>query len=162
MAAMDRATLRGLLTDRHALTCTLYGEAAGEPVHSQIAVGCVIRNRVHMDVGKDGKPDWWGEGYVGVCLAKMQFSCWWEDTPNSARLYALAEALIKRTPIGEQSLVTELQWVAEGLIGEQLRDVTRGATHYLTAALYKAAPPNWAKGRPIVASVGAHLFFVAA
>jgi len=158
---MDRELIRSTLTDRKALIATLYGEAAGEPIHSQIAVGCVIRNRVNIDLGKDGKPDWWGEGYRGCCLAKAQFSCWWENGKNADRTYALAEALITGKPIGEASLLAQLAWVAEGIIGEQLQDVTRAATHYVTTALLAAAPPAWAKHRKSVATIGGHAFFIA-
>lgn len=159
-----RDVIRATLSDEQALVCTLYGEAAGEAIHGQIAVGCCIRNRVLADLGGDGKPDWWGESFTGVCLKSWQFSCWWEKTANSERVYALAQALIARQPYGERSLVAELQWIAAGIIGDQLRDITRGADHYMTAALYRAAPPAWAKlangqKRTPICSVASHVFF---
>lgn len=161
---MNRESIRAALSDDQALVCTLYGEAAAEPIHAQIAVGCVIRNRVLADLGGDGKPDWWGESFRGVCLKSWQFSCWWEKNANSERVYALAEALISKQPYGERSLIAELQWISAGLIGDQLRDITRGSDHYLTAALFRAAPPAWAKlangtTRTPTCSVGSHLFF---
>ncbi len=156
---MTRDQIRAAAGDVVALTATLYGEASGEPVASQIAVGCVIRNRVFADVGHDGKPDWWGESFAGVCLARAQFSCWWESNPNTDRVYALAEALVLRQPIGQASIVAELQWIAHGLIESQLRDLTHGATHYLTAALLAMAPPAWTKNQTPVAAIGRHVFF---
>ncbi len=161
---MTREAIRAALTDEHALVCTLYGEAAGETLQSQVAVACVVRNRVLADLGGDKKPDWWGEGYVGVCLKAWQFSCWWEDNANATRVYALAEALIARQPVGEPSLIAELRWIAAGIIGQQIRDTTRGADHYVTSALYRAAPPKWAllsngQKRAPVCAIGAHLFF---
>ncbi len=161
---MTREAIRAALSEEQALVCTLYGEAAGEAIHGQIAVGCCIRNRVLADLGHDGKPDWWGESFKGVCLKSWQFSCWWETTPNSTRVYALAEALINRQPHGERSLVAELQWIAAGLIGDQLRDITRGSDHYITAGLFRAAPPKWAlladgTRRTPVTSVASHVFF---
>lgn len=156
---MTREAIRAAVTDSTALVCTLFGEARSEPIAGVIAVGCVIRNRVLADLGRDAKPDWWGESFRGVCLAKWQFSCWWEDSPNAARVYGLAEALIARQPTGEDGLVAELQWVAHGLIEDQLRDLTRGADHYLTTELLHRAPPAWARGRQAVAIVGAHTFF---
>lgn len=153
---MTREQIRALLSERPALVCTLFGEAAGEPIQSQIAVGCVIRNRVHADLSRDRKPDWWGEGYAEVCLKRSQFSCWWEHNQNSQRVYDLAEALIARQP--QRGLIAELEWIAEGIIGDVLRDVTRGADHYCTVALYQSpARPTWAK--TIHATVGAHVFF---
>jgi len=50
--------------DRNILARTLWGEARGESLAGQVAVACVIRNRVN-----DAKDrSWWGEGYAGVCL----------------------------------------------------------------------------------------------
>lgn len=161
---MTREAIRAALSEEQALVCTLYGEAAGEAIHGQVAVGCCIRNRVLADLGGDGKPDWWGETFKGVCMQSWQFSCWWETTANSGRVYALAEALITRQPYGERSLIAELQWIAAGLIGDQLRDISRGADHYVTAALFKTAPPKWAllengTHRTPVCSVASHVFF---
>jgi N-acetylmuramoyl-L-alanine amidase len=161
---MTREQIRAALTDDQALVCTLFGEAANEPIHGQIAVGCVIRNRVLADLGSDQKPDWWGETFKGVCLKSWQFSCWWEKNGNSERVYALAEALINKQPYGDRSLIAELQWISAGLIGDQLRDITRGADHYITASLYRIAPPKWARlsngeRRTPVCSVASHIFF---
>lgn len=156
---MTREEIRAALTDTVALTCTLYGEASGEPVEGQIAVACVIRNRVHLDLGNDAKPDWWGEGYRGVCLAKWQFSCWWETSPNSDRVYALAEQLLTRTLAMNVSVISQLRWVTEGIVGGAILDRTKRADHYLTTALLRSgqAPP-WSKASPVCV-VGAHTFF---
>lgn len=156
---MTRDQIRAALTDPTALVCTLYGEARNEPIGAQIAVGCAIRNRVQADLGGDGKPDWWGETFKGVCLAKWQFSCWWETNANSDRVYALAEALIQKQPVGDASLIAELQWIAHGLIENQLRDHVNGADHYLTTALLRTRPPTWVGAMRPVAVVGAHSFF---
>lgn len=161
---MSRDTLRAALSDEHALICTLYGEAANEPIQGLIAVGCCIRNRVLADLGRDGKPDWWGESFKGVCLKAWQFSCWWEDNANTQRVYALAQALIDRQPYGERNLIAELQWIASGLIEDRLRDITRGSDHYITSALYRSNPPSWARlqdgtKRTPITSVASHVFF---
>lgn len=161
---MTREAIRAALSDVQALVCTLYGEAANEPIQGIVACGCVIRNRVLADLGHDGRPDWWGESFRDVCLKSWQFSCWWEKNSNTDRVYALAEALLAKQPYGDQSLIAELQWIAEGLIGDQLRDITRGADHYVTTSLYRMAAPKWAlyadgrKRAPIV-TIGAHSFF---
>jgi len=160
--------IRAALTDRIALICTLSGEAASEPIEGQIAVGCVIRNRVTADLGHDQKPDWWGETYRGICLKSVvktgrdigQFSCWWEPlSPNTRRVYQLAEALLTRQPVGAN--VNQLAWIAEGIIGGALLDLTNGADSYLTTELLKHNPPDWAKpGRATpIAVVGHHTFF---
>ena len=155
---MTREQLRASMTDRIALVCTLFGECAGEAIQGQIAVACVIRNRVLRDIGADGKPDWWQEGYRGVCLAPWQFSCWHEKNQNTDRVYALAQALMDQQPVGP--VVTELQWIAEGVMGGALRDVTRGSDHYLTTALLRSSKaPAWALKSPSVVTIGSHTFF---
>ena len=164
---MTRDAILAALTAEQALICTLSGEAADEPIHGIVAVGCAIRNRVQRDLGGDNRPDWWGEGYKSVCLKHVmkdgrpigQFTCWWEANSNTARVYALAESLLEGGPHESQTLLAELQWIAQGLIADRLRDHVRGADHYLTADLFRKSPPPWARGRTPVASMGAHLFF---
>jgi hypothetical protein len=149
---VTREAIRGTLTDRQALIATLYGEAAGESRDGQIAVACVIRNRVRA-------PGGWGRTYRGVCLAPAQFSCWWETNANSDRVYLLAEDLLLVRPPSDAALVAELGWIADGVMGEAVRDHLGGATNYLTAALFETAPPSWARGRVPVARLGRHVFF---
>lgn len=154
-----RDDIRAALDDRTALICTLYGEAAGETIHSKAAVACAIRNRVHADIGNDGKPDWWGEGFKDVCLKRLQFSCWWEATANSDRVYELADTLLDGQRPKEAGLVDELGWIADGVIGDAVRDVTNGATHYLTVRLLNSHPPNWVYQLKRVATIGSHAYF---
>ncbi len=173
-----REEIRAALTDEAALVCTLLGEAANEPIEGQVAVGCTIRNRVRKDLGQDSKPDWWGEGYVGVCLKRLQFSCWWEHNGNTDRVYRVADAMIDwaaARAAGDSTAVLyslgaiepalvptldQLTWVAAGIVSGALLDRSKGADHYLTTALlHSAAAPAWAKTKPAVAVVGAHTFF---
>lgn len=150
---MTREEIRQGIGGQTALICTLLGEAGGEPIEGQVAVACVIRNRVRH-------PRWWGKDWYSVCLAKAQFSCWWESGANSDRVYALAEALaLGQAATGGQSLVGQLHWIAAGVMDDMVMDPTRGADHYLTAALYRsAACPSWAKGKPVTAAIGGHVF----
>lgn len=156
---MTREQLRAQLSDRQAIIATLYGEAAREPLIGKIAAACVIRNRVLADLHNDGKPDWWGETFAQVCLKAWQFSCWWEDNANSARVYALAEDLRLVRPTKDAEIVAELGWIADGVLGDAVRDVTAGSTHYLTRLLYNQAPPKWAANRSPTVQYGAHVFF---
>lgn len=154
----DAAAIALLSTDQ-VLAITLYGEARSEPVEGRIAIASVIRNRVNADLGNDQKPDWWGEGYKGVCLAPWQFSCW---TPkggeqNYADVMAAVHTAVNGAPIGP--VLRECAWLALGIIGGDLRDRVNGATHYLTADLFRINPPKWAKGKTPLVRVGAHLFF---
>lgn len=146
--------IRAALSDMQALICTLFGEAANEPVEGQIAVANVIRNRA-------AHPRWWGRDIRGVCLAKSQFSCWWERNQNTARVYALAEALIRRQDAtSSRTVLSQLHWIAAGVVDGLLIDNTQSADHYLTDWLYRSDKcPAWAKRKPPVARIGAHVFF---
>lgn len=153
---MTRVALRSALSDQNALLATLFGEARSEPIEGQIAVACVVRNRA-------ANPGWWGQDVRGVCLAKWQFSCWWEErVENTRKTYALAESLHTASiPVDEGTVLSQLLWVSSGVLGHMLLDRTGGADHYLTAAYYRdpAKCPTWARGRTPVAALGNHLFF---
>jgi hypothetical protein len=135
----------GHLSDVQVVACTLYGEARSEPTEGILAVACVIRNRVKTDYGNDQKPDWWGEGYRGVCLKKWQFSCWLPEggEANHARLAKLVESL-KAGPVTDERY-KECAWIATGVVNDWVRDVTHGADHYHAAAM--TPRPKWADGR---------------
>lgn len=140
------------MTDADVLALTLYGEARGEPIEGRIAVACCIRNRVTADLGHDGKPDWWGEGYTGVCLAPKQFSCWNANDPNLAVLQQ------KAGEFGRDPLLDECRWIANGVIDGVVRDRVGPATHYYEQ--HMRTPPKWAAGATLVARVSNHLFFM--
>lgn len=157
----DAAAIALLSTDQ-VLAITLYGEARGEQVEGRIAIASVIRNRVNTDLGGDQKPDWWGEDYKGVCLAPWQFSCW---TPkggeqNYAEIMSVVRAAVNGAAIGP--IMRECAWIAFGIIGGDIRDRVKGATHYYNPAAMvpKNRVPDWAKGKTPVALVGSHLFFL--
>lgn len=156
---MTDAQLIAQLASDQVLAITLYGEARSEPVEGRIAVACCIRNRVEADLGHDQKPDWWGEGYTGVCLAPWQFSCW---TPKGGAANYDAVMDVVRSAVNGLALgpiMRECAWIAMGTIGRDLQDRVNGSTHYLTADLFRIAPPKWAKGKTPQVRVGAHLFF---
>lgn len=151
---MTREQIRAGISDQTAVICTLLGEAASEPIEGQVAVACVIRNRVQH-------PRWWGKGWRGVCLQPAQFSCWWENNSNTERVYALAKALMTgQAATGPQSLVSQLDWVAAGVMDDLLMDVTQSADHYITRALLLSGKaPVWAKANRSHVRVGAHQFY---
>src|SRR5690348_11880383 len=156
----DRKSIRDRIGDLGALIVTLFGEARGEPILGQIAVANVIRNRVLATPLP--------RSYRAVCTAPWQFSCWWETSENADRTFALAQAVI--TVSGLPSLVgpdrtafRQVDWIAQGVFsGDLSDDPTHGATHYLTAELYRVKPPAWAVGKSILAEVGQHVFLRAA
>lgn len=143
------------LSDVDVLALTLYGEARGEPVEGRIAVACVIRNRVNADLGNDGKPDWWGEGYAGVCLKPSQFSCWNDRDKNRPLLDTLAAKCAAGSPILDPGF-QECRWIAAGVIDGLVLPRVGRATHYYADYLQ---PPAWAAKATLVARVRSHLFF---
>lgn len=131
------------LSDVQVLACTLYGEARSESPEGILAVANVVRNRVNADYGNDKKPDWWGEGYRGVCLKPWQFSCWRPE--GGAANYAKVEKLVAALKTGS---VTDPQyieccWIATGIVKNWVRDTVFGADHYYAA---KSEKPTWAHG----------------
>lgn len=135
--------------DIEVLARTIWGEARGEGMAGQVAVGWTIRNRVEMDLGKDSKPDWWGEGYEGVCRAPWQFSCWNKNDPNST--YLRGE---KTIPASEYMRARE---AAVAVIEGRQADPTGSATHYYAITMPKA--PAWATRAKRTAKIGRHVFF---
>ncbi|HEY8343328.1 MAG TPA: cell wall hydrolase [Calditerricola sp.] len=132
--------------DRHVATLTLIGEARGEPDEGKIAVAWVIRNRAEMDLGNDGKPDWWGDTIYDVCLKPWQFSCWNEGDPNRKVL---------DTTSTSDPIYRACRAIVDAVLAGEYPDPTHGATHYCTLTL----TPAWAKGRVPVAIIGRHKFF---
>lgn len=143
------------LTDPQIVTLTLYGETRGEPIEGQIAVGCVIRNRV--ETGR------WGASYAKVCLAPWQFSCWRPEggRENYETVVAAAQMLARSTTLPENPRLRQCAWVAQGVIGAWILDTVREATHYYAPAAMVPAgtAPKWAAGLTPVAKKGSHLFF---
>jgi len=142
---VSRIALPCSFDDLDVMARTVYGEARGEIPAGQVAVAWCIRNRAEIDLGHDGKPDWWGEGIGGVCLKPYQFSCWLPDDPMFPKIKA-ARAV---------QLAGCLQACFSVLVGEA-PDPTGGATHYYADRI---PTPKWAVAKTPVAVIGAHRFF---
>jgi len=144
-----------VLSDPQILTLTLWGEARGEGVLGQIAVGCVVRNRVD-----DGR---WGRSYADVCLAPWQFSTWRPEggTANYEAVLAHAKHMAEQSVIPEDAMLRQCAWVAHGIIGGWIADVTRDATHYYSPAAMqpKGSVPKWAINQVPCAALSNHVFF---
>lgn len=136
-----------LEADIDTLARTIWGEARGEGIPGMEAVASVVMNRVKADLGKDGRPDWWGEGIEGVCRKKWQFSCWNGNDPNLGKLI-----LVKASEDPHFAAALE---IAERAAAGRLIDRTGGATHYHT----KSSRPKWAEGQTPTATIGWHLFY---
>lgn len=149
------ADVMAALTDPKIVTLTLYGETRNQPIEGQIAVGCVIRNRV-----EDGR---WGSSFRSVCLARWQFSCWMPEggQANHDVVMAAARLMAISDRLPEDPLLKQCAWIAQGVMGEWILDTVRLATHYYAPASMVPANtvPKWAAGRVPVAKKGQHLFF---
>lgn len=141
-------------TDVDTLARTIWGEARGEGVEGMEAVAAVIMNRVKLDIGGDGKPDWWGEGVEGVCRKPWQFTCWSVGDPNFAKIDRVTPEIDKR--------FAQALEIAEKAVAGELPDPTCGATHYCTeAVLPRTAWARLENGMPRIptAKIGRHVFF---
>jgi hypothetical protein len=136
------------LSDLEVLSLTIYGEARGELIEGQIAVGCVIRNRVRV-----------GEyaSYRAACLAPKQFSCWNADDPNFSVLKELGDKMLYGQKIADLAL-TQCQWVAAGIVSSAIMDNTHSATHYMTTKLYNDHTVPWAQKLKIAGIIGNQTF----
>jgi spore germination cell wall hydrolase CwlJ-like protein len=128
------------------LSRTIFGEARGEPLAGKIAVGRIIINRAEIDLGNDGKPDWWGETIKGVCLQPYQFSCWNSNDPNRSRLLT--------AQLGDRVFATCLAAAGMAIAGDGPPWIA-GCTHYHA----RGVMPAWAKGKAPAGVIGQHLFY---
>lgn len=132
------------------LGLTIIGEARGEPVEGQVAVGCVIRNRLYHNPEKY-------KSYKDVCLEPSQFSCWNPVDPNYGMLLDLAIKLINNQTITDLYL-RQCLFVAQGIANNDIRDNTHGALNYLTSSLFNLHPPSWAKNPKKMITYGKQVF----
>lgn len=133
------------------LGLTIIGEARGEPIEGQVAVACVIRNRLY------GSPHKY-QTYKDVCFEKLQFSCWNSNDPNYAYLLDLAQKLLARVPINDIYL-KQCFYVAFGVANWDILDNTKGSQYYMTRALFESdKKPSWARPKTML-SYGKQVFF---
>lgn len=139
-----------LATDQ-VIAITLYGEARSEPVEGRIAVASVVMNRV--------KAKRFGHDARAVCLAPMQFACWQpkDGQRNYEEVLSVARSVVNGAEAGP--ILRECAWIALGVLSGDLLDRVNGSTHYVTADLFRIAPPAWAKGKTPSVRVASQLFF---
>lgn len=133
------------LPDRVVLALLIWGESRGESVQGQIAVACVVRNRLKRTGGR------WRD----ICLAAEQFSCFNEGDPNAGPIARAAVNLMTSLPTPE---LAQSLWIADGVMSGVVKDNTNGSLNYLTSALLKTKPPAWAKNKTVLAVIGQHSF----
>lgn len=145
--------------DEDVLARTVYGEARGESDLGRLAVAYVACNRAVIAaryVLKHGKrhPLYGGGSIAEACLAPWQFSCWNNTDANLKKLLLVD----LESDAGAPSL-----WAARTAIDRTAPDPTNGATNYFTAMAPHDGmdwPPKWAESMKLVASIGAHNFYV--
>lgn len=135
--------------DLDVMARTLYGEIRGGTFAAMRAVGWVIRNRAELDLGNDGRPDWWGEGIAGVCQKPYQFSCWNNNDPNRPQLM--------RADISMRPFRDCLAAAAHVLSTARSQCMVGWATHYFNPDVVTA--PTWTIGARMVGKVGPHVFY---
>lgn len=126
---------------RDAMIRTVYGEARGEPDEGKAAVAWVIRCRAEH-------PAWWGATIYRICYARMQFSCWNDNDPNSKICRMLPEsdpAYLAITPI------------VAGVLAGTIDDPTKGSTHYKVTGTKASWDKSAAQVPEII--IGRHSFF---
>lgn len=142
------AAIKAKLTSTQVVAMTIWAEARAEPIEGEVAVGCVIRNRVL-------RPQRFGDTWAKVCLAKWQFSCWIPQ--GGEKNYRMLMARCEASQKGDQPWPAQALWIAEGVINGAIEDRVAKADHYY--ASWMLTPPKWAAGKTPVAVIGAHRFY---
>ncbi len=140
------------MTDLQILILTIIGESRGEPIEGQVAVGSVIRNRLHSNPNKY-------KNYSDVCLEPKQFSCWNDNDPNKKYLLGLGEKMKNNIPLTDPHL-QQCVLVGNGIYNWQILDNTRGSEYYMTKKIFNDSRPMWArdpKSDPL--NFGSQVFF---
>lgn len=144
------------------LALTMDGEGRGESILGRVAIAWTVKNRVIRDRA-DLDPT-----IRQACLRRAQYSCWWAfgGKENAERTLMMADAALRTSGLAHSGISTsewakfnESQYLAVGVIRGVLQDPTKGATHYITKALYATNPPTWARTAHISADIGNHFFF---
>jgi hypothetical protein len=139
------------VSDKIILALTIYGESRGESIEGQIAVGCVIRNRV---MGEK-------KNYRDICLENKQFSCWNRDDPNYIVLGNICVKINNNAGSFIDRDFNQISYLTTGIMMNYIIDNTHGALNYLSKNLYYSHNiPLWAKNKPIQ-MIGNQIFLTA-
>lgn len=151
MLEIIRPRILSGLSPTEIVSLTIIGEGRGEPIEGQVAIGCVIRNRLHNNPVKY-------ENYFQVCLEPKQFSCWNEDDPNYALLLDLAERIVNNQTLTD-SYLKQCMFIAQGVVDWIIRDNTRNACNYVTKDIFYNHKPSWARKATNIQEKGSQVFF---
>lgn len=141
------------LSPLEALTLTIIGEARGEPIQGQVAVGWIIKNRLMH------KPTIYRD-YRDVVFEQEQFSCWNSNSPEKGLMDSLIESMV-RGEIFEDMYLKQCEYVAQGIDNNKIIDNTGGNLYYLTSSLFNSDHrPSWAKNTRNARVIGTQTFFM--
>jgi hypothetical protein len=112
--------------DRDLIIRTVIGEAANQPAMGQAAVAHVIRNRVNAGG--------YGNGVQDVLFAPKQFEPW-----NTRR-----DELMAYAP--EDPRYQRAASIVDGVFGDKIPDITKGATHFANVDTVRQRGNNAALG----------------
>lgn len=143
------------LSDAQLLALTIYGEARGETVDGQIAVGTIVLERVEHG-------GWYGSNIHEVCLKKYQFSCFNEFDKGYGKILHIAENWDEA--IATNFSLMGCHALAVGLLAGKIpRTQALADSHaknYLNPTYAAPTKEKWlGKGMNIVATIGNHEFF---
>lgn len=139
------------LSNSEVVGLTLIGEARGEPIEGIVAVGSVIRNRLHSNPEKY-------KSYHEVVFEKLQFSCWNLNDPNYAFLKDLAMKMVNGQKIIDPYL-RQCFTIGIGIVDWGIIDNTKGCKFYMEKNLFNNKRPDWAKNAKGIIEKGNHIFF---
>lgn len=145
---MTAIELAATLDDVDVLAATLWAEGRSLNLLGRVGIGCVVRNRMsrRQQTAKQ------------VCLAKLQFSCWWKAgglANYNALVYILEEWAVSADPA-----VRECKWLAQGILSGACRDITHGADHYCATRLLGTTDrPAWVDAMACMGHDEAHTFY---
>ena len=124
-----------MITETLCLFFALYFEARGEPIAGKIAVAEVIVNRV--------KSKKWPDSICEVVKQYKQFSFYWDGKPEVI-------------DYSEEQAITEIQYVVQLALDDELPGITDGATHYHSTRIL----PQWTRKMKLSGIYGEHVFWV--
>ena len=142
------AEIKAALSPAQVVAMTIWAEARAEAIEGEVAVGCVIRNRLL-------RPKRFADTWAGVCLAKWQFSCWIPQ--GGEQNYRMLMSRCEASLAGAQPWPAQALWIAQGIISGAIEDRVVGADHYFASWMPK--PPAWSKGLYPVTIIGVHRFY---
>lgn len=127
--------------DQEIAARTIYMEARNQRFAGMLAVGKVIKTRAAMT----------GLTIAQVCLWPYQFSCWnIGPAPSRNWLMGTDDSDIENKNFADEAAATAWR--------DDVKDMTGGATHYLTKQAISNGPPKWFSPDVITVVIGDHVF----